>query len=335
MMRVNQQAAGSGQRAVKRSRRAARPGFTLTEILVVIVIIVLVLGMAVPVFKFITGSRSEEGAINQITAMLGRVRADAIGVQKPIGLAFISDGSTNRGAMAEVEFANCPEWNNQSDYAVGDYVKRTDTSASPSVVYYFICGLANGKSAPQPPPFQQIDGTYWLWVGGPPIDLRAGTDLENLPTGVAVQTMCDYITNNTTPPPRLSDSYLGTGVILFGADGSLTLRTYGIAQTGRLGNAATFRQRYPNVQAVTATGTTTFGVMSQIGMVVFDRDAFVGQGFTSDDTTYTVATASVQASYKATPPGQLQSEEVEEQWLDNNAQALLINRFNGTLVRPD
>src|SRR5438132_1587647 len=34
--------------------------FTLTEILVVIVIIVLLLGMAMPVFHFITGSRSEE-----------------------------------------------------------------------------------------------------------------------------------------------------------------------------------------------------------------------------------------------------------------------------------
>src|SRR5947209_7537902 len=85
--------APSSRAAHRSSFIAHRPAFTLTEILVVIVIIVIVLGMAVPVFHFITGSRSEEGAINQIAAMLARARADAIGLQKPIGIAFFTDGN--------------------------------------------------------------------------------------------------------------------------------------------------------------------------------------------------------------------------------------------------
>src|SRR4051794_33163673 len=152
MTRSIQQAAGSTQQAATAPspRVAARcplpaagcpRAFTLTEILVVIVIIVIVLGMAVPVFHFITGSRSEEGAINQIAAMLARARADAIGLQKPIGVAFFTDGNNGRGYMAEVEMAPCPTWSQNEVFQRGNYVKVSSgngVNANQPPYYYYI-----------------------------------------------------------------------------------------------------------------------------------------------------------------------------------------------------
>ena len=64
------------------ARSLASSGFTLTELLVVIGLIVLILAIAVPSFSFITGSASLDGAQNQIAAMLGRARSEAIGLQE-------------------------------------------------------------------------------------------------------------------------------------------------------------------------------------------------------------------------------------------------------------
>jgi type II secretory pathway pseudopilin PulG len=62
--------------------------FTLTEILIVIGLIVLILLLAMPALNFITGSRSIEGAQNQISAFLARARAQAIGLQETHGVFF-------------------------------------------------------------------------------------------------------------------------------------------------------------------------------------------------------------------------------------------------------
>src|SRR2546423_14319985 len=78
-----------------------RSAFTLSEIMVVIVIIVLLLALAVPAFNLIRGSRSVEGAENQVGAMLGRARADAIGLQKPFGVMFFIEPTQDRVAIAE------------------------------------------------------------------------------------------------------------------------------------------------------------------------------------------------------------------------------------------
>jgi len=323
-------------------------GFTLTEILVVIVIIVLVLGMALPVFKFITGSRSEEGAANQIAAMLARARSDAIGLQQPVGVAFFSDGSDGRSYMAEVEFPPCTLWNKKTIFNKGDYAKVPSVSAasvkSPPF-YYYIYTSNVSNPAPSPSNSGQTDSSGWQWVGGPPLDIRPDTDVESLPQGIAVQTICDYLIGNGPSAVRASDGYLAIGVIMFGADGSLTQQPYGISTKGKLASSASLNliptasgqprsHGFPEAAGVFAdwdptTGQqadhSSLGVKSQVGLVVFPREAFVTQGFTAVDPLYEYATGSITYGNEAT----------EEQWLDNNAQPLLINRFNGTLVRQD
>src|SRR5947208_1368347 len=77
-------------------------GFSLTEILIVIALIVLLLALAIPAFSFITGSRSIDGAANQISAFLGRARAEAIGLQEMRGVMFFVDPTKQRTNLAIV-----------------------------------------------------------------------------------------------------------------------------------------------------------------------------------------------------------------------------------------
>jgi prepilin-type N-terminal cleavage/methylation domain-containing protein len=362
---LHQQAAGGRQQAdrirparafsARRPLSAARLGFTLTEILVVIVIIVLILGMAMPVFRFITGSRSEEGATNQISAMLGRARADAVGLQTPVGVLFTQsdDGQTER--MAEVELAPCSDWSQTSVYHKPDCVKVTATTPTGATLYFMCTNTTNaGISgvASQPPKTQQDTGN-WRWVGGPPLQLRAGTDVETLPLGIGVQTVCNGVINNTGTT-RLTDGYFSTGLIVFDGSGRLASQLYAVPDIGPLADALGIilppspkHAGYPSVTNVYQPGSSpaALGVESQYGLVVFQREAFVGQGFSVSDVPYTTPNAPVgaapptsaawQAGYTATPAGITISEAQEEAWLDQNATPLLINRYNGTLVRGE
>jgi prepilin-type N-terminal cleavage/methylation domain-containing protein len=84
-------------------------GFTLAELLIVIALIVLLVAMAVPAFNFITGSRSVDGAQNQIAAFLGRARSEAIGLQEVRGVFFFLDTRTDRVNMTLVRSVPKPD----------------------------------------------------------------------------------------------------------------------------------------------------------------------------------------------------------------------------------
>ena len=78
--------------AVARGGRA----FTLTELLIVIGLIVLLIALAVPAFRAMSGGRSLDAAQNQLAAVLGAARAEAIGLQKVRGVLFYLDPATDR-----------------------------------------------------------------------------------------------------------------------------------------------------------------------------------------------------------------------------------------------
>src|SRR3954469_6080554 len=82
---------------------AARRGFTLTELLVVIGVIVLMLAMAVPLFNVFSGSRSVEGGQNMVSAMLQRARARALAMQERRGVFFFEDQATRKTGMLLVK----------------------------------------------------------------------------------------------------------------------------------------------------------------------------------------------------------------------------------------
>jgi prepilin-type N-terminal cleavage/methylation domain-containing protein len=312
-------------------RRAS--GFTLIEILVVIVVILLMIGMAMPVFRIINGSRSEQGAANNVSAMLARARADAIGLQKPVGVAFVYNPLTQLTSMAEVNFPPTTEFVTNTAYAAGQYVTVTYNGTP----YYFVSTSATVIG--QNPGHTQNNSGPWLAVYGPPLEMVTDTDLVRLPAGVAAQTICNTTYSNGQ---RQTDGYLSVGAILFDGKGRLASLPYGISVSSQLVTATGLQQGYPSVQKVIASTNGTalqFGVMSQFGLVLFQRDAFVGQNFSPYDPTYTVANSSgttfnytqQQQAYTNGSP----SQQTEESWLDQNSTPLLIDRYTGELIKGE
>jgi prepilin-type N-terminal cleavage/methylation domain-containing protein len=315
---------------------ALRTGFTLIEILVVVVIILLMLGMAVPVLHVITGSQSEAGATNMIASMLGRARTDAIGLQKPIGVAFIYNPSTQVQTMAEVEFPNCPQFTYGTPVVNGSYAQRTSGALS----YYWQWNGQNTSTPTQPgtayPASLNKNVGNWYPVGGPPLEMRVDTDLQPLPAGVAVQTVSNCSYNNGV---RATDGYLSIGVILFDGKGRLTSLPYGICANSRLAIASGLNAAYPAVSNVgiynASNQLVQYGVNSQFGLVVFQRNAFASQGFPQVDPTYLYPTAQLASYYTQQVDGSSQTKAQEDNWLDQNSTPLLINRYTGTLIRAE
>ncbi len=85
------------------SSSTRRPGFTLTELLIVIVLIIIILGIAIPTLSVLTGSRSTESAKNQLAAMLGRARGLAIQNNATVGVAVFVDPNSGQTDMALIQ----------------------------------------------------------------------------------------------------------------------------------------------------------------------------------------------------------------------------------------
>jgi prepilin-type N-terminal cleavage/methylation domain-containing protein len=85
-----------------RALRARPAGFTLIELLVVMTLLVLLLAMALPAFRYITGSRSVENARNIASAMLARTRVTALNTGRYVGVLFYVDPITQRSTMTTV-----------------------------------------------------------------------------------------------------------------------------------------------------------------------------------------------------------------------------------------
>jgi prepilin-type N-terminal cleavage/methylation domain-containing protein len=96
-------APSSSRNDYRHPRHPARAhGYSLTEILVVIALIVILIAVAVPVLSVLSGNRSTEAAENQVAAMLNQARAQAIALQRNVGVAFFVDPATQRPTMALV-----------------------------------------------------------------------------------------------------------------------------------------------------------------------------------------------------------------------------------------
>jgi prepilin-type N-terminal cleavage/methylation domain-containing protein len=279
-----------------------RRGFTLTEILIVIALIVLMLGLAVPAFNLVRGSRSVDGAENQVAAMLGRARADAIGLQQPHGIMFFIDPQTDRTSVAEVYAADYLNAGAPTRDVYLDLVPDVDFIAlPPGVLAFTLCNgtVVNGV--------RQSDG---------------------------------YIGYNNTFSGGGTGIFVG-GLVLFNGDGQLISRTYGYStQSNGKATAMQFLisgnfKAYSGGGSPTGVGSAApfvdpgskafaagAGPSSAFGFALCDRDAFKTAG-TPEDPLFTGA------AYGS--PGELD----EEKWLDDNSSQSIINRYNGTLTRAE
>jgi type II secretory pathway pseudopilin PulG len=342
----------------------ARRAFTITEILVVIIIIVLMLALAMPVFRFITGSRSQAGATNVIAAFLGRCRNDAIGLQQNMGAAFYVDTVTSRTVIVEVEPVQpniAPfDLNYSTAYPSGSYVSYNyGTPAAPTYNYYVAIQAVppSFANSGQPQNILCTNTTYWTEVSTSAgansstsaafntflatlYDKVPGTDFELLPSGVGVQLVNDDSRPTGSNVPA-SDRYLQLGAVFFDASGRLTYQPFIFFRGGLIGRGAGFANSTYNV-AQNQTSSYTPGsngsthavaddpLYSAFGLVVYDRDAWLSQGFPADWIIEGPNSQSAYGTAAGTP-----TEFGDEAWLDTNGSPLLINRYTGTLLRNE
>lgn len=354
--------------------RRGRGGFTLSEILVVITIIVIVATLTVPVFNVLSGSRSIDGASNTIGAMLARARQEAISRQRPIGLAVFTDTVRDRVAVALVSspLPWQPDTTYvRGDVVSVVSTLETDPRGAPARTYFYVCHTThtsatsmNDPFSPDRMPRSTSPGTIrWnflragsphnpdapLLTESPPrryglpsyVSIVPGTDIMYLPRGVGAQVL---VSARTTTGGQL-DRYLHAGVIFFGPDGRLMPeQTWGVLFNGvdlpdatnqdltssRLGMLI----RFDSNPASSADSTnidpvpslTSDRLRGGLGVILFDRQAYLSQGFPLWD-----AMLDPSRSFDAGTP----SERTKETWLDANGTLLLVNRFNGTLLRAE
>ncbi len=257
-------------------------GFTLTELLVVIGLIVVLISLAVPAFSALRGSNSVESATNVVSASLARARAEAVGLQRPFGIAFYREAATARFAMALVELKTPAAWSPDTDYSPADWIR---TGTSPNYSYY-VCKTAHNSG----PTFAT---TNWRAVhsttngyinnGKLPVDLVAGSDRLLMPTGIA-----SWVADST---------YLDAGVILFDENGTLAVRQV---------TAAIESEFYQQIVPTAGAGPIGPGntPTTQIGLMLFQDEDGKAAGYSAA-------------------------------WISANATPLLVNRYNGTIVKGE
>jgi Tfp pilus assembly protein FimT len=74
----------------------------MAELLVVIGIMVLIVTLAIPAFSVITGNRSIDATQNQLQAIIGRARQEALGLQDYRGVLLFTDPNTGRICAVQV-----------------------------------------------------------------------------------------------------------------------------------------------------------------------------------------------------------------------------------------
>jgi hypothetical protein len=326
------------------------------EILIVIGLIVLIIALAVPAFSYITGSRSVDAGENLVSAMLSRARGMAINSNQPVGVAFFRDPVTERSGMAIIVSASQRQglsdeaagleqykaWRAQDDkgqpvtYQQGDVVcalVQVNDGAFTKMATRLFVSKENNNSNHRPPNGPALSDSWWGTLDDSELDSMIGVEYQYLPAGVGAQTINDPDPSpGATPVAR--DRYLRNGLILFGGDGALLARKYVILRPPATDNDRThlyymmgFDQRAQpaanalNFQAVGAN--PSFPLYSQLGVVLYDEENYRTAGGTPTDPTNDNVT------YTNT------SEPAEEAWIDQNALSLMVNRYNGTLVRGE
>jgi type II secretory pathway pseudopilin PulG len=291
--------------------------FTLTEMVVVIGIIILLIAAAVPAIRSLTGTRSIDAGFNTLSGLVARAREEAVGLQLVRGVFFYLDPVNNRVEAVIVQQTTPPA-----------------TPTTPTPVYY--------------------------------LDVVPNRDYVVLPPGIGLETV-------NSPTTAYQDRYLGFnnpgavsqnpapwtatsaangalygGVILFDGNGRLISATYGLKLFIINQSGASVPTGMAQLLGVDASQTPTATAQpqndlipmpasgqllsSQFGFVIFDHEAFKAQAYTDgDDVLDPTNVSGGYGSPNSSPP----SEADEENWLDKSSTPILINRYNGTLIRAE
>ena len=314
--------------------------FTLIELLVVMGIIVVLLGIASLAFNSLTGRRSTSMAQNQVSALLGQMRSmamnDTSAVANVYGVFFFYDPTVDRSIMQPVVLGTLgdPDPNDQYkgwalaiDYQFGDRVIAMAAVDGRPMALRFRClnGHTSAAAANRRPPLV-IDFTNaatWqnaLWALYFPLATDvdvADVAAQQLPVGVGLQLLTD-VTDAALQGPSGPERYLQTGMILFDKTGKVAHEYYHILADSPVGRRLQLAADLPVLY-------------SQLGLTIYDREKFLAATQTANLTAFTPTDADgafvVFGQTAATPA----NERVEEQWLDENASLLVLDRTTGEL----
>jgi prepilin-type N-terminal cleavage/methylation domain-containing protein len=285
----------------RRPRGGGRGGFTLTELLVVIGVIVLMLAMAVPLFNVFSGNRSIEGGQNMVSAMLQRARARALAMQERRGVFFFEDQATRKTGMLLVKLdepiaAPAPGVPIAGDVVQGAYILELD---------------------------EQDEEIQFL-----PQGVGAAFVLGANPTGSTAQ----QNTGGTTYRPYGLVAFDGVGRIVtvgkYTTEGADSIRYPADATTGKPDKMTKLKFNYgKNIypagmdtngkhigEAVSGSVTQEY---SHAGVLLFDKNVY----------------AEVPPDTSGSEWRRLSTD--QSKWLDQNGTALVVNRYNGTIIRGE
>jgi prepilin-type N-terminal cleavage/methylation domain-containing protein len=201
-----------------------RRGFTLIELLVVIGIVVLIAAAAVPMFRFITASRSVDNANNMVDSMVGRGRAQALVDYRNAGVFFFLDPVTDRTTMAMVEqagdsfrdpdFYAYKGWTDGSDQmADSNYTGTVANSVGATSITYYDSTTTAGPSyamalvATGAAPILSTNPQEWFFYSENPATNTAGTQVFTKLTNIRFTFAGPGPENN---PPKNYDPASGT-----------------------------------------------------------------------------------------------------------------------------
>ena len=138
---------------------------------------------------------------------------------------------------------------------------------------------------------------------------QANQELEYLPVGIGAAFVAPE--NSGNAPPKLT--YHPFGLVLFDGLGRIDTTVYRLGPKTDLGT-----QYGSNLDGSGLRVTSTLGTkpveQSEAAMVLFDRRLLAEQG---------------------PSPSGVEYSQTQKTWLENNALALVVNRYNGTLFRGE
>ncbi len=326
--------------------------FTLIELMVVVSLIVLMLLLALPAVNFITGARSVESATNVINSILGTARSQAIASQSQVGVLFFWDKTREQTVAAICALPSA--WDSSATYVAGDVVEYPANSKT-----FYILPQGSSVVGGTPPSTVPSPTSPWVSATGyrtnifMPV-LADNFDLLPLPKGVGVQGL---VIPDTSLDTNLNvyDRYVSVACILFDGDGRLQFTPYGIyaglggGNSTRLG-AMVQGNNVPQSAPLSPVINNDMG-QTQAALVLFDHQEFKDAGYDEKDylsgdygqplrdRMYTDAPG--ERNEGTNPP---QGEEIALNGVESTGSGqvtplrtvfLLINRYNGTILKTD
>jgi prepilin-type N-terminal cleavage/methylation domain-containing protein len=165
------------------------------------------------------------------------------------------------------------------------------------------------------------------------LQMVAGTDFQILPQGVGVQLINGNPAGISSPPGF--DRYLRIGCVMFDKAGRFESVPWKIGQTTPIGLAMHL------AKDLDLAAANTQPLFSQFGLVLYDRQNFLaatspntGAKYVEGDWIFSAGgffKPGVGPAFQASWP----DENDKETWLDNNSMPLLINRYDGTIIKGE